>query len=85
MLGVIFLALLVVLFILVITRYSLRRLLPQPVLKCPVCDMSLYRTRRNDIDRLLNLLVPVHRYQCRNLKCDWTGLRIQVNQTRRRR
>lgn len=84
MLGAILLVLLVVLLILVITRYSLRRLLSQSVLKCPVCDMSLYRTRRNNADRLFNLFVPVHRYRCRNLKCDWTGLYIQGHSAHRR-
>jgi hypothetical protein len=44
---------------------------------CPVCGSELRRTRRDWLDRLLSLLVPVRAYRCRNEECRWKGLRVQ--------
>lgn len=35
---------------------------------------SLVRIRRNRADRLLSIVVPVKRYQCLALGCEWQGL-----------
>ena len=43
---------------------------------CPVCGSELHRVHRRTLDRVLNLLVPVRRYQCDNRECRWLGLRF---------
>lgn len=41
---------------------------------CPQCRSPLRRVQRRPIDRLLSRWVPVRRYRCRAMACDWMGL-----------
>ena len=43
---------------------------------CPRCGSNLHRVHRRSLDRVLNLLVPVRRYQCDGKQCRWQGLRF---------
>ena len=43
---------------------------------CPKCDSELRRIRRRGRDRLLDIYIPVRRYQCSNRDCRWRGLRV---------
>jgi hypothetical protein len=43
---------------------------------CPRCGSDLHRIHRRALDRALNLLVPVRRYQCKNRDCHWRGLKV---------
>jgi hypothetical protein len=55
------------------------RLLSEPrftTIKCPHCGSGLHRIHRRSRDRLINLIVPVRRYQCQNRDCHWKGLRV---------
>ena len=55
------------------------RLLSEPrfiTIKCPHCGSGLHRIHRRSRDRLINLFVPVRRYQCQNRDCLWKGLRV---------
>jgi len=55
------------------------RLLHTPALalpQCPVCDGPAHRVHRTSVDRLIDRLVPVHRYRCASIQCGWEGLRI---------
>ena len=46
---------------------------------CPECGGNyLTRIHRRFIDRLLSLFLPVYRYRCDRLLCDWEG-NIRVN------
>lgn len=40
--------------------------------RCPQCGGSVDRIPRRLRDRMLSLLVPVHRFQCR--ACAWKGV-----------
>jgi len=40
---------------------------------CPRCACHLTRIHRRFIDRLLSIFIPVYRYRCYNLSCEWTG------------
>ena len=40
---------------------------------CPCCHGALRRVQRRPIDRLLSYWVPVRRYRCRAIACDWAG------------
>jgi hypothetical protein len=40
---------------------------------CPKCGDDLERVRRRAGDRLSSVWRPVHRYQCRNPLCYWSG------------
>ncbi len=44
---------------------------------CPKCGGRLHRVHRRPIDRLVNVIVPVVRYRCRNPECGWRGLRVK--------
>lgn len=44
---------------------------------CPKCGHGLHRVHRRPSDRLVNIVVPVARYRCRNPECDWRGLRVK--------
>jgi hypothetical protein len=46
---------------------------------CPVCGADLRRSRRDRLDRLVSLLLPVRPYRCRNQECRWQGLRVQTH------
>ena len=55
------------------------RLLSEPrftTIKCPHCGSGLHRIHRRSRDRLINLFVPVRRYQCKDRDCRWDGLRV---------
>lgn len=57
-----------------------RRLMTQPrftTLKCPRCGSDVYRVHRHWHDHLLDLYVPVRRYQCESHDCGWRGLRVK--------
>jgi len=57
-----------------------RRLMTQyrfTALKCPRCGSELHRVHRVWHDRLLDLYVPVRRYQCEDDECRWRGLRVK--------
>jgi len=46
---------------------------------CPRCYGSVMRVRRRYIDRLISVVVPVHRYHCISPSCGWTGnLRVRL-------
>ncbi len=71
--------LLVVVLVLVAwrTRY---RMLNSPRLteaRCPRCGGDLYRIHRHWRHRLLNLVIPVRRYRCKDEACNWRGLRVR--------
>ena len=40
---------------------------------CPLCAGYLIRIHRRAADRLLSLLVLVHRYRCLGFSCRWEG------------
>jgi hypothetical protein len=42
-------------------------------LVCPQCGQTLTRIQRRPIDRLISLITPVQRFQCRNHACQWLG------------
>lgn len=44
--------------------------------RCPRCGGDLRRIHRLPRDRLVNLYVPVRRYECRARECAWHGLRV---------
>jgi len=72
-------ALLLVAVALVLWR-ARRKLMTLPrftVLKCPRCGSGLHRVHRRWYDRLLDLYVPVRRYQCEDPDCRWRGLRVK--------
>lgn len=43
-------------------------------LLCPHCLGSLSRVRRDLLDRLISVFVPVRRYRCPTMRCEWEGL-----------
>ncbi len=49
-------------------------------LTCPRCGNDLHRIHRRAGDRMLNLFVPVRRYQCKNRDCLWRGLKVATHQ-----
>lgn len=45
---------------------------------CPCCNGSAYRVQRRTFDMYINFFMPVYRYRCGSLGCDWEGnLRVQ--------
>jgi hypothetical protein len=46
-------------------------------LACPRCGGEVHRIHRRWYDRLLDLYVPVRRYQCKDPECCWRGLRVK--------
>lgn len=44
---------------------------------CPRCGGELHRIHRHRLDHMLDLLVPVARYRCKNSDCRWEGLRVK--------
>jgi hypothetical protein len=59
------------------------RLITHPKLTeivCPQCGSDLARIPRRQRDRLLNLVIPIRRYQCTNRDCRWRGRRIYRSQ-----
>lgn len=56
------------------------------IASCPRCKGSIYRVPRRMVDRILSLFVPVHRYRCSVMGCDWEGnLRVRPRIRRSRR
>lgn len=47
--------------------------------KCPKCSAEIYRVPRRLFDRVLSVLVPMHRYKCSLPYCDWEG-NVSVDQ-----
>lgn len=41
--------------------------------RCPLCHGTMNRIPRRAIDLLLSLFMPVQRYRCRSMRCDWEG------------
>ena len=57
-----------------------RRFMTQPrytMLRCPRCGSEVHRIHRHWHDRLLDLYIPVRRYQCEAPDCRWRGLRVK--------
>jgi len=57
-----------------------RRVISSPrytTVACPRCGGEVHRIHRHWYDRLLNLYIPVRRYQCKNDGCRWRGLRVR--------
>lgn len=46
-------------------------------LVCPRCKGPVYRTHRRLVDRLVSLIVPVRRYRCVAVRCQWEGNIVQ--------
>jgi hypothetical protein len=42
--------------------------------ECPRCKGSAYRVRRQYLDFLVSIVVPVRRYRCRSMGCGWEGI-----------
>lgn len=40
---------------------------------CPLCHSTTNRIPRRFIDLLQSVFVPVRRYRCRSLRCNWEG------------
>lgn len=40
---------------------------------CPHCNGPIYRVRRRVVDVLLSVFVPVRRYRCGAIGCNWEG------------
>jgi hypothetical protein len=53
---------------------------------CPRCGGRLARVHRTIGDRVLGavLVLPLHRYRCREAACGWSGLRLGGHKRRRR-
>ena len=52
---------------------------------CPECKASLNSVPRRFIDRVINIVYPVHRYHCRSFLCGWQGtLRSERSEPDRR-
>jgi hypothetical protein len=60
------------------TRQRLMSAARFTALKCPACGSELHRVRRQWYHRVLNIYVPVRRYQCKNRDCQWRGLRVRT-------
>ncbi len=58
------------------TRWRLMTMPRFTTKECPRCGKELHRIHRHRLDRLLNLLVPVRRYRCKDRECGWQGLRV---------
>jgi hypothetical protein len=71
------LVLLVLSIVIVLWRVRMRVLQRLTGSACPVCGGELRRSRRDWMDRLLSLLLPVAPYRCRNEECRWEGLRVR--------
>ena len=41
--------------------------------KCPDCGRELHRIPRNALDRVINLVYRVRRYECCEITCRWEG------------
>lgn len=80
---------LIVILVLAFALFTLRWTLmhsPRFVhVSCPICGGPLHRIHRRRADRVLSLLIPVKRFQCKNHQCGWSGLRISPSRGHSRR
>ena len=49
------------------------RFVAEVVCACPRCDGAVIRMPRRFVDRLVSIVVPVHRFRCRSFGCNWEG------------
>lgn len=42
-------------------------------LACPVCQGAVERISRRWVDRLLSIVMPVQRFRCATMSCQWEG------------
>jgi hypothetical protein len=40
---------------------------------CPRCKASVFRISRRFIDLLVSLVMPIRRYRCVSMACNWEG------------
>ncbi|HWU84418.1 MAG TPA: hypothetical protein VN028_03675 [Rhodocyclaceae bacterium] len=40
---------------------------------CPICHRATYRVHRRLLDLIINLFVPILRFRCCAIGCDWEG------------
>jgi hypothetical protein len=40
---------------------------------CPRCNAAVFRVSRRFIDLFVSLFVPVRRYRCISMECNWEG------------
>jgi len=40
---------------------------------CPRCKASVFRISRRFIDLLVSLVMPIRRYRCISMACNWEG------------
>jgi hypothetical protein len=40
---------------------------------CPSCNGPVFRIHRRSFDRFVNFFMPVYRYRCGSMGCDWEG------------
>ena len=59
-------------------RWRLMRTPSLTTIRCPQCDAGIHRVHRHTLDRLIGIIVPVHRYRCSNSDCRWDGLRVST-------
>ena len=73
------LVLIVLSIVIVLWRVRVRLIQRLTGSTCPICGGDLRRSRRNRLDRLISLLLPVRPYRCRNRECNWKGLRVRTH------
>jgi hypothetical protein len=73
------LVLIVLSIVIVLRRVRMRLIQRLTGSTCPICGGDLRRSRRNRLDRLISLLLPVRPYRCRNRECHWKGLRVRTH------
>ncbi len=49
---------------------------------CPRCQSAVFSVSRHFIDLCLNLFIPLRRYRCISMKCNWEGT-LREKQKRR--
>lgn len=42
---------------------------------CPRCNASVFRVSRRFVDLLVSVFLPVRRYRCISMECNWEGNR----------
>lgn len=75
LLGIVFI-LMALIFIFRRMQFRIAKKLVWSSSSCPVCGWDKHRVHRWPIDRFISALsgVPLHRYDCSNPSCNWTGL-----------
>ena len=41
--------------------------------KCPRCNASVFRVSRRFVDLLMSIILPIRRYRCISMECNWEG------------